>query len=340
VSSGLAPAASDPIRTALLLVFSRAGFSHRLLHFRVAIMNTPRIPLALVMVPCLLAFIGCAGEKTPEADSSSGERKYNNFKPPALVDKAKELEAKQAMDKEAPIERKIVFNAEFELVVTDFVRAEKDLQALIQAHKGWAASADVSGTAGSSQTGTWKVRIPVSRFNEFREAVRKLGDIARYTSDSQDITEEYYDLANRIKSKEQELEALRKLFDKAAGKIEEVLAVQREVSRAQSELEQMKGRQRVLENLSELTTITIHMRERGTYEPTEPPSFGSSVEGTFVGSLNALIGFGKVLVLICVALGPWLIALALPLSIVGLALRRVWRRSRVRLASTEGPKPA
>ena len=39
-----------------------------------------------------------------------------------------------------------------------------------------------------------------------------------------------------------ELEAVRKLFDKGAGKIEDLLAVQRELSRAQGELEQMQGR--------------------------------------------------------------------------------------------------
>jgi hypothetical protein len=252
------------------------------------------------------------------------------------------LEGVEAIDpqdvKKEPLERKIVFTADLQLTVADFAKAEQELARLIQGVNGFAAKADVAGAAGGSQVGTWKIRVPVSKFTEFQAAVKKLGDVVHYASDAQDVSEEYYDLTNRIKSKEDELAAMRKLFDKASGKIEEVVAVQREVSRAQAELERMKGRQRVLENLIDLTTVTVRLQERGTYLPNEPPPFGTTVEGTFFGSINALIGLGKVVVIAAVALAPWLPILAVAGMTIWLIVRRVGRSAPVAASATEVPK--
>jgi hypothetical protein len=160
--------------------------------------------------------------------------------------------------------------------------------------------------AGGNRQGTWRVRVPVGKFSEFREAVKKIGELDRFTSDAKEVTEEYFDLQTRIKNKEAELEGIRKIFDKGSGKIEEILAVQREVNRAQGELEQMKGRQRVLDNLTELTTITIHVNERDTFLPPTPAPFGTTVSATFFGSIDVLVKAGKSLVIAGAALLPWL----------------------------------
>jgi hypothetical protein len=74
------------------------------------------------------------------------------------------------------------------------------------------------------------------------------------------------------------------------------------------------------------------MRERGKYTPyvppvTEPQSFGSSVEATFVGSIALMVAIGKAIVLVLVAVGPWLPLVAVPAMAVGIAMRRV-RRAR------------
>jgi hypothetical protein len=313
-----------------------------------------RLPLLLmvgsVVIPAIC--LGCQKEPgsnndvqqaSQEPRSPLGGRLQDDGRAPVLAShiKGQKGGGNEAIDlqdgKKEPLERKIVLTADIQLTVVDFAKAEQELVRLIQTVNGFAAKSDVAGAAGGSQTGTWKIRVPVPKFTEFQAAVKKLGDVVRYTSDAQDVSEEYYDLTNRIKSKEDELAAMRRLFDKASGKIEEVLAVQREVSRAQSELEQMKGRQRVLENLINLTTVTVRLQERGTYQPTEPPTFGTTVEGTFFGSINALIGLGKVLVIAAVALAPWLPLLAVAGVTIWLIVRRVGRSSPVATA-TEVPK--
>jgi hypothetical protein len=217
----------------------------------------------------------------------------------------KQAEAPAAKEKQPDIQRKLVFTAEIQLGVADFDAAEKELDRVITAHKGYIAKSDVSGKAGGSRQGTWKARVPASKFVEFREAVKKIGDVLHFTSDVSDVTEEYYDLAVRIKNQEAEIADLRKMFDKGSGKLEDTLTVKRELARATTELEQMKGRQRLLENLADLSTVTISLQEKGTYTPSEPVSFGTQISNTFSGSVDLLVSAGKGLVLIGAALTPW-----------------------------------
>src|SRR5207253_10426463 len=123
---------------------------------------------------------------------------------------------------------------------------------------------------------------------------------------------------------------------KGVTKTEEVIPVLREVNRATEELERMKGRQRVLENLTELTTVTVHIQERGTYTPNEPTAFGATVDKTFWGSIDALTALGKGGVLVVVALTPWLPVLA----VVSGILWWIVRRQRVVVPVVQAAAPA
>jgi hypothetical protein len=292
-----------------------------------------RMRWLLMVVPFLLVGLGCAKEESaPEPKAQAGLSRGDAEQ--AMQDKAKE----QGVLKQpgAPVERKIVYTATVKLVVADFGKAEQDLEQLAKANKGYMSQAEVSGAAGGSRQGLWKVRIPVARFNEFREAIKKLGELIRYASDANDVTEEYYDLEARIKNKEAEVADLRNLHDKGSAKIDDVLAVKRELKRATEELDQLKARQRVLENLIELTTVTVEMHERGTYMPPESPTFDTTIGRTFAGSIDALVAVGKALVLVMVALTPWLPVIAV------FVVPLWWIRRRHKAALTRLPvvKPA
>jgi hypothetical protein len=172
---------------------------------------------ALFLLPTV--GLGChKDESSPDAKASTA------FSQPHRVEEVKEQvglkHANQAKDAPAgadkqPIERKIIVTANVQLVATDFEKAEKDLDRLVQANKGIVAQSEVAGTAGGSRNGCWKVRISPAKFKEFCDAVKKLGDLIRYTSDANDVTEEYFDLEVRIKNKESEAADLRKLQERA-----------------------------------------------------------------------------------------------------------------------------
>src|SRR5580765_7212307 len=108
--------------------------------------------------------------------------------------------------KQAAIERKIIYNADIQITVADFGKAEQDLLQIVEANKAYAAQAEVTGSVGKTRQGLWRVRVPLSKLDAFREETKKLGDLVRYASDAKDVTEEYFDLQVRIKNKEAELD--------------------------------------------------------------------------------------------------------------------------------------
>jgi hypothetical protein len=233
-------------------------------------------------------------------------------------------EAKPPADEKLP--RKIVYTADVRVVVEDFPTAEAVLKKLVKDHHGFVAKSEVSGSAGERRSGTWKVRVPVDDFEDFVQAVAGLGVPQKNSTDSQDVTEEYYDLDTRIKNKKVEEERLRKHLDQSTGKLEEILAVEKELSRVRGEIEHQEGRLRMLANLAALTSVTVTIQEIKNYVPPQTPTFAASIVGTFSESLGLLGAVGRGLVLVAVALAPWLVVLSLFAVPVGLIIW--WWRSR------------
>jgi len=91
--------------------------------------------------------------------------------------------------------------------------------------------------------------------------VAGLCELQSLSADSQDVTEQYYDLQSRIRNKQTEEARLVRHLEQSTGKLDEILAVEREVSRVREELERMEGKMRVLQDLTALATVTLHADE-------------------------------------------------------------------------------
>jgi hypothetical protein len=226
--------------------------------------------------------------------------------------------------------RKIIYNGTVQLIVKDLDKTEADLKALMKEFGVNVASSELTGSAGSPRSGHWRLRVPVERFDEFKDEVVKLGVPQRNTTDSQDVSEEYYDLEDRIKNKRMELDTLRTYLQekKATSRLDEILTIEKELSRVRGELDQLEGRLRRLKDLTTLATLNVTLQEIKDYQPEPPATFGNSVQGTFSDSIDLLLRVGKGVAIVAVALGPWLAVLAVvavPSWRIG---RRYWRKAQ------------
>ena len=77
-----------------------------------------------------------------------------------------------------------------------------------------------------------------------------------------------------------------------------------------------------------MATVHVTAREQGDYIPPEVRSFSNQVGHTWGNSFDLVKGFGKSLVLVVVAVGPWIPLIGL----VGFVVVHWWRRSRRRVA--------
>jgi hypothetical protein len=82
-----------------------------------------------------------------------------------------------------------------------------------------------------------------------------------------------------------------------------------------------------------MTTITVQIQDRKAYVPTTTPTFGTSIGRTFEGSIDALMSFGRGIVLVVVAVAPWLAVLAVPGMAAWLLIRRQLKNGRSRITT-------
>jgi hypothetical protein len=223
--------------------------------------------------------------------------------------------------------RKIIYDAQIDLVVDSVDPVAKKLASLVQEARGYIAEQNVTGSPGSLRSIHWKVRIPVEQFDSFVNSVVSLGELERNNRTSQDVSEQYYDLEARIKNKKVEEQTLNKILQERSGKLEDVLKIEIELSRVRGEIEQLEGKIRVLENLSSLATLTLNIREREKYAPPAPvvAGFGTQISRTWDGSITNFVDLGKAIVLWTVSWAIWL-----PFMLIGAILAWVLIRKLIR----------
>jgi Domain of unknown function (DUF4349) len=244
-----------------------------------------------------------------------------------------------AADPAIPPERKIIYTARVELQVANLDDARSQLDALLVETKGYVAKSDEVGRAGGIRAGTWKVRVPVARFQDFLTRVKTFGELVNQSADVQDVTEEFVDTEARLKNLKSEEAVLNKLLQEKAQSTADLLAFRQQISGVREQIERYQARLDTLSRLTALTTIDVIMREDKKYVPESAPSFGTSAGRTFGDSVGALESLGKGLVLAVIAVAPWLPIVLIGLLLVRWTVRRSMARARDTSQSRSRPTP-
>jgi hypothetical protein len=229
--------------------------------------------------------------------------------------------------------RKIIYSAQIELSIDDVTKTENQLRASVQSHGGYVSSSDVFGAPGTLRRARWTIRVPVSAYESFLVEILNLGELERRQSQSQDVSEEFYDVEARLKNKRVEETRLVNLLESATAALDDVLAVEKELSRVREEIERYEGRIRFLADQADFTTITMNASERRSFAPQAAPTFGTKITRRFQGSVDGMLRAGENALLAAISVLPWL-----PVWIIAaLALRMIYRRIRRRLAPPRAP---
>lgn len=191
----------------------------------------------------------------------------------------------------APIDRMVVRNGYVEVVVDDVDAASRAISGMAATFGGHVVSSSVFQESGRT-FGSVVIRVDANRFESALSAIRALAvEVARETTSSTDVTEEYIDLSARKRNLERTEQQLLTLMEQA-GTVEDLLNVQREVSRVRGEIEQLEARIRYLEQTSAMSLIEVFLRESvltvsfsaqsRAVDEGEPVVFTADVSGGFV----------------------------------------------------------
>ncbi len=173
-------------------------------------------------------------------------------------------EASQKMDNTAaqdsatmPQQRMIIRTGQMSVVVKNIEAAVKSIGDFTLAAGGVIADSTIYNYE-EAPVGTVTIRVPAARFEEARNAIKKMGELRSESTNGNDITEEFIDVSARLKNLQATESQLLGIMKKANA-ITDILAVQNELTRVRADIEVLQGRQKFLSQSAALSTLTLNL---------------------------------------------------------------------------------
>jgi hypothetical protein len=262
--------------------------------------------------------------------------------PKAAPATEKPASAGQGSEPLAPVpavQRKLIQNAELEVQVKSYADARQAVDAELARVKGYLANAQIDHAEGRVSRAELSLRVPAEQLTEVLGDFKKLGTVLHESIKTQDITEEYVDLQARL-SNARKLEArLLELLASGAKDVKDLLEVERELARVRETLERLEGKMKLFDSQVSMSTVTLRLVTLQTYQAGTPRGLGEQLKDTLGSSWQALVAFGRALLVVVVALLPWLPVLLAGGWVTWRLLRWLNRRvmARPRAIAAAGP---
>lgn len=235
-------------------------------------------------------------------------------------------------------ERLVIQNVDMSIVVTDVIGRVKAIEKMAQDMGGYVVTSNVYQNIVNGvkvPEAQVMIRVPAARLSEALEKIK--ADVVEVTSENQngqDVTAEYVDLQARLKNLEAAEAQLVKIMEKAE-KTEDVLSVFNQLTSIREQIEVVKGQIKYYEESAALSAISVHIVAEASVQPIEVG--GWKIGGWAKEAIQDLIfylqGFVRFLVRFVLYTIPVLLTVALPLYLVflgGRALFRRWIKPKVR----------
>jgi len=135
------------------------------------------------------------------------------------------------------------------------------------------------------------IRIPNENFDAFITEISKgvnYFDLKSISSD--DVTEEYIDVASRIKTKKVLEERYYELLKKAS-KVSEMLEIEKKLSEIREEIEAKEGRLRYLQNKVSMSTLDINFYKPIAQGQKAKVSYGGRIGNAIATGFNGILNF-------------------------------------------------
>ncbi len=323
--------------------------------------------LALSLLAATLA-AGCssrsdtAGEEAPssaqlKSEGSMDQAQANGTAESAAASSAEETSADHASNSSSEAERqqgfastsasvagaerfdrKVIYTANLTMEVEDYGKAQTDIRNLVHLSGGYIVQFSDNKTLRENG-GTFVIKVPADGFMSFIAELEKLKPLSLQRSmQGQDVTEEYVDLASRLKAKQVAEERLLTFMEKAT-KTDELVTFSNRLAEVQEEIERIKGRMRYLDQNVAYSTVEIRLYER--LNKLAAPENGQTVLEKALHAMNGSLAFlyGLFEGLFVIAAGALPIALVVAVIAVpaGYAVYRARKRAR---ESTENKRAA
>lgn len=215
------------------------------------------------------------------------------------------------------------------VVVKDFPAARASLDAILQRHRGYAASLTANTELNSPRSLQASLRIPAAELSVALAELKSLGRVENETQGGEEVTQQHADLIARLKNSRQTEQRLQAILLQRAGKISDVLAVEQEIARVRGEIERMEAEQKSLEHRVDFASVDLRLAEEYQARLTAPsPSLSIRLRNAVVKGYRSGFETAVGIILFILEVGPSLLLWLIIFSPVGWFLRRRWLRAQ------------
>jgi hypothetical protein len=285
---------------------------------------TRPLMFALAAAMLLAAPLSCTADREAPMSPAPVARKS------ALQAESSGGEADNSADKgqagAQAVTRKIIRNGEISVVVKAYKPVREAIEAMLKKSKGYIANSRTEHSLDKVSSATLTLRVPARGFTPVMKSLALLGIVQSESTDSQDITEKYYDLKARLGTARKLEKRLLELLQTRTNKVADLLQVERELARVREKVESFEGKLRMYDNLVDMCTITLNLTIREKYTPPKPPTLPEEMTEVLSDSWDSLKGFGRAALLTSVALIPWALPIALAIFVLLQIARRIRRK--------------
>jgi len=241
-------------------------------------------------------------------------------------------------------ERLVVQTAELTIVVKDVKTRVTDLEQMATTMGGYLVSVNIGQTYAPDGTqepdAQIVIRVPANQLDTALNQIKKDAvDVQNETRTGQDITSQYVDLQSRLTAKEAAADQLTKIMESAT-KTQDVLDVYQQLQQVDSDIEVLKGQIQYDQEAAQLSAITVHIVAEATIKPIQVG--GWKPQGTARDAIQNLIyfwqGFVDFLINFFLLILPILITIGIPLLLIFLLVRWIYRLIFKRKPKVEAPK--
>jgi hypothetical protein len=207
--------------------------------------------------------------------------------------------------------------------VTDLDAALRSARDTVSAVDGYIGASRLANN-GDQSVASISYRIPVDRWDEALDALRKLGKVLDEQTDAVEVTGQIIDLEARIRNLRASETALQKIAATAT-RIADVLEVERRLSEVRGQIEQLDAQRADLVDRAAYATLTVTfglqvVAVTEAAKGWDPATEVDLASGTLINVLQALTTAGIWFAIVWV---PILLGLGLISAAVVFVLRRV-----------------
>lgn len=160
--------------------------------------------------------------------------------------------ADNSLQTDAVAQRKLILNGNATIEVPTITGLDTKVEEWAKSFGGYVANSDWNERCFYAT-----VKIPCAKFYDAMNSASDFGKIKNHNINTNDVTDEYYDLESRIETKKILRDNL-KGYLKKADNIKDMLEIERQLNEVESELESIEGRMKRLTNQIEFSTINLN----------------------------------------------------------------------------------